>query len=204
MVLATGRFHRVSSAAGGVPHRPGRSGPLPRQYPLAGDKLDQCRRRIQRAITGRRAGRVTGLYRARRTLPGPTCSPTPRPNRGCSSDDRHAVVQASWGVYQRLIRPTAPTDPGLESTCAAHRLLRQAVPEGLGKSDAARTPISRSQDVLVYFRTTPHLQRPRQAINGRLGTCAASLDFHVTSPTTPSAACIIHPDNLKDHLAATT
>ena len=35
---------------------------------LAGDKLDQCRRRIQRAITGRRGRAGDRLYRARRTL----------------------------------------------------------------------------------------------------------------------------------------
>ena len=38
---------------------------------LAGDKLDQCRRRIQRAITGRRGRAGDRLYRAQRTgLPG--------------------------------------------------------------------------------------------------------------------------------------
>ena len=35
---------------------------------LAGDKLDECRRRIQRAITGRRGRAGDRLYRARRTL----------------------------------------------------------------------------------------------------------------------------------------
>ena len=35
---------------------------------LAGDKLDQCRRRVQRAITGRRGRAGDRLYRARRTL----------------------------------------------------------------------------------------------------------------------------------------
>ena len=35
---------------------------------LAGDKLDECRRRVQRAITGRRGRKNDPLYRARRTL----------------------------------------------------------------------------------------------------------------------------------------
>ena len=35
---------------------------------LTGGKLDECRRRIQRAITGRRGRAGDRLYRARRTL----------------------------------------------------------------------------------------------------------------------------------------
>ena len=35
---------------------------------LAGDKLDECRRRVQREITGRRGRKGDPLHRARRTL----------------------------------------------------------------------------------------------------------------------------------------
>ena len=74
---------------------------------LAGDKLDQCRRRIQRAITGRRGRAGDRLYRARRTLHTGADLLTDTQARRLEAlfaDDRHAVVQASWGVYQRLIQ----------------------------------------------------------------------------------------------------
>ena len=65
---------------------------------LAGDRLDQCRRRIQRAITGRR-GRASGpFYQARRTLrTGADLLTDPQTRRleAPFADERHAPVQAA-------------------------------------------------------------------------------------------------------------
>ena len=82
--------------------------------------------------------------------------------------------------------------------------LRQAVPEGLEEIQTlARTPISRSQDVLAYFAHPAPPTAPRQAINGRLEHLRGiALDFrNLTHYTIRS---LIHTGRLKDHLAATT
>ena len=124
---------------------------------LAGDKLDQCRRRVQRAITGRRGRAGDRLYRARRTLlTGAGLLTDAQVGRleTLFADDRHAAVQAAWGVYQRLIQAYRTEDPGLGKYLMQRLIdsLRQAVPDGLEEIQTlARTLISRSQDVLAYF-----------------------------------------------------
>ena len=111
---------------------------------LAGDKLDQCRRSIQRAITGRRGRAGDRLYRARRTL---------LTGAGLLTDAQ-AAVQASWGVYQGLIQAYRAEEAVLGKYLMQRLIdsLRQAVPDGLEEIQTlARTLISRSQDVLAYF-----------------------------------------------------
>ena len=79
-------------------------------------KLDECRRRIQRAITDRRGRASDRLYRARRTLhtgAGLLTEAQARRLENLFADDRHAAVQAAWGVYQRLIQAYRTEDPGL-------------------------------------------------------------------------------------------
>ena len=79
---------------------------------LAASKLDQCRR-IQREATGRAGDR---FYRARRTLltgAGLLTDTQTERLENLFADDRHAAVQASWGVYQRLIQAYRTDDPGL-------------------------------------------------------------------------------------------
>ena len=76
---------------------------------LAARKLDQCRRRIQRAITGRRGRAGDRLYRARRTLHTGADLLTDTQARRLEAlfaDDRHAVVQASWVSTSASSRPT--------------------------------------------------------------------------------------------------
>ena len=149
---------------------------------LAARKLDQCRRRIQRAITGRRGRAGDRLYRARRTLltgAGLLTDAQAERLENLFADERHAAVQASWGVYQRLIQAYRTEEAGLGKYLTQQLIdsLRQAIPDGLEEIQTlARTLISRSQNVLAYFAHPVPPTTPRQAINGRL----------------------------KDHLAATT
>ena len=136
---------------------------------LAGDKLDECRRRIQRAITGRRGRAGDRLYRARRTLltgAGLLTDAQAERLEALFADDRHAAVQAAWGVYQRLIQAYRVEDPGLGKYLMQRLIdsLRQAVPDGLEEIQTlARTLISRSQDVLAHYRPPPYLQRPHRS-----------------------------------------
>ena len=162
---------------------------------LAGDKLDQCRRRIQRAITGRRGRAGDQLYRARRTLltgAGLLTDAQAERLENLFADERHAAVQASWGVYQRLIQAYRTEEAGLGKYLMQRLIdsLRQAVPDGLEEIQTlARTLISRSQDVLAYFDhprtsngpTPSHQRTPGAPTRHRPGICA-------TWPATPSAA----------------
>lgn len=162
---------------------------------LAASKLDQCRRRIQRAITGRRGRAGDRLYRARRTpLTGAGLLTDTQTERleTLFADDRHAAVQASWGVYQHLIQAYRTEEAGLGKYLTQRLIdsLKQAIPEGLEEIQTlARTPISRSQDVLAYFDrprtsngpTSGDQRTPGAPTRHRPGLCA-------TSPTTPSAA----------------
>ena len=124
---------------------------------LAARKLDQCRRRIQRAITGRRGRAGDRLYRARRTLltgAGLLTDAQTERLETLFADERHAAVQASWGVYQRLIQAYRTEEAGLGKYLTQRLIssLKQAIPEGLEEIQTlARTLISRSQDVLAYF-----------------------------------------------------
>ena len=83
---------------------------------LAASKLDECRRRVQRAIAGRQGRAGDPLYRARRTLltgAGLLTDTQARRLQALFADDRYAAVQAAWGVYQRLIQAYRTDDPGL-------------------------------------------------------------------------------------------
>ena len=162
---------------------------------LAASKLDECRRRIQRAIIGRRGRAGDPLYRARRTLHTGADLLTDTQARRLQAlfaDERHAAVQAAWGVYQRLIQAYRTDDPGLGKYLMQRLIdsLRQAVPEGLEEIQTlARTLTERASDILAYCDhprtsngpTPSHQRTPGAPTRHRPGICA-------TSPTTPTAA----------------
>ena len=133
---------------------------------LAGDKLDQCRRRVQRAITGRRGRAGDRLYRARRTLlTGAGLLTDAQVGRleTLFADDRHAAVQAAWGVYQRLIQAYRAEEAGLGKYLMQRLIssLRQAVPDGLEEIQTlARTLTETASDTPGLLRPPPYLQRP--------------------------------------------
>ena len=176
---------------------------------LAGDKLDECRRRIQRAITGRRGRAGDRLYRARRTLlTGADLLTDAQAERleNLFADERHAAVQASWGVYQRLIQAYRAEEAGLGKYLMRRLIdsLRQAVPDGLEEIQTlARTLTERASDILAYFDRPRTSNGPTEAINGRLEHLRGiALGFrNLTHYTIRS---LIHTGRLKDHLTATT
>ena len=176
---------------------------------LAGDKLDQCRRSIQRAITGRRGRAGDRLYRARRTpLTGAGLLTDAQTERleTLFADDRHAAVQAAWGVYQRLIQAYRADDPGLGKYLMQRLIdsLRQAIPEGLEEIQTLARPLTeRAADILAYFDHPRTSNGPTEAINGRLEHLRGiALGFrNLTHYTIRS---LIHTGRLKDHLTTTT
>jgi transposase len=73
---------------------------------LAGDALDRCRRRVQLAIHGHRGHKDDPLYSARRTLHTGADLLTDKQNDRLATlfaADAHVEVEATWGIYQRVI-----------------------------------------------------------------------------------------------------
>ena len=161
---------------------------------LAAGKLDECLRRIQRAITGRRGRAEDPLYRARRTLlTGADLLTDTQAERleALFTDERHAPVTAAWGVYQRLIQAYRTEDPGLGRFLMQRLIssLKQAIPDGLEEIQTlARTLTERASDILAHFdRPVPPTAPPKRRADA-WSTYAASPWASATSPTTPSAA----------------
>ena len=162
---------------------------------LAASKLDQCRRRIQRATTGRRGRAGDQLYRAQRTLhTGADLLTDTQTERleTLFADDRHAAVQASWGVYQHLIQAYRTEEAGLGKHLTQRLIdsLKQAIPEELEEIQTlARTLTETASDPPGLLRPPPHLQRPHaRPSTDAWSTYVASPWGSATSPTTPSAA----------------
>ena len=158
-------------------------------------KLDECRRRIQRAITDRRGRASDRLYRARRTLhtgAGLLTEAQARRLENLFADDRHAAVQAAWGVYQRLIQAYRTEDPGLGKYLMQRLIdsLKRAIPDGLKEIQAlARTLTERASDTPGPLSTAPvPPTAPPTPSTGAWSTYAASPWDSATSPATPSAA----------------
>ncbi len=69
---------------------------------LAGDALDQCRRRVQQAIHGHRGRKDDPLYRSRRTLHTGADLLTDKQAarlKDLFAGDEHVGVEATWGIY---------------------------------------------------------------------------------------------------------
>jgi len=141
---------------------------------LAGDALDQCRRRVQQAIHGHRGHKDDPLYSARRTL---------HTGAGLLTDkqwdrlvalfklDEHVEVEATWGIYQRMIaayrEPDRPRGRALMEKLIES--LSVGVPAVLTELiTLGRTLKKRAVDVLAYFDRPGTSNGPTEAINGRL------------------------------------
>ena len=141
---------------------------------LAGNRLDECRRRVQRETTGRRGRKNDPLHRARRTLlTGADLLTDAQAQRleNLFADERNAPVKATRGVHQRLIQAYRAQDPGLGKLLMQRLIssLRQAVPTGLEEVGAlARTLTERSADILAHFDRPGTSNGPTEAVNGRL------------------------------------
>ncbi len=73
---------------------------------LAGDALDRCRRRVQQGIHGHRGMKGDPLYSARRTLHTGAGLLTDKQTTRLTAlfaRDEHVEVEATWGIYQRMI-----------------------------------------------------------------------------------------------------
>jgi transposase len=141
---------------------------------LAADALDECRRRTQQDIFGRRGRAGDPLYRARRSLHTGADLLTNRQKtrlQDLFAEERHTAVEVTWGVYQRTI--AAYRDPdrasGKATMSALIDTIAAGVPSGLPEvARLGRTLARRADDVLAFFDRPGTSNGPTEAINGRL------------------------------------
>ena len=72
---------------------------------LAGDALDECRRRIQQELHHRRGRATDPLYKARRMLHTRSCLLTPRQQHrilNLFASDCHVALEVTWSAYQNI------------------------------------------------------------------------------------------------------
>ena len=142
---------------------------------LAGNALDECRRRTGQELHHRRGRSTDPLYKARRVLHTRSCLLTLGQQYqilDLFSGDEHVALEVTWSVYQNIIN--AYRDPNkirgkalmqaeintLTSTRVT-RSLTELITLG-------RTLKRRAGDSLAYF-DHPHTSNgPTEAINGRL------------------------------------
>ncbi|MBA3798195.1 MAG: ISL3 family transposase [Geodermatophilaceae bacterium] len=141
---------------------------------LAGDALDRCRRRVQQDTHGHRGRTGDPLYSARRTLhTGADLFTDKQKDRlhDLFKVDEHVQVEATWGIYQRMIAAYREPDRtrGRELMKAVIKSVSQGVPQVLHEViTLGRTLKKRAADVLAYFDRPGTSNGPTEAINGRL------------------------------------
>jgi transposase len=141
---------------------------------LAGDALDLCRRRVQQAIHGHRGRKDDPLYAARRTLHTGAGLLTERQTdrlHALFTADEHVEVEATWGIYQRMIAAYREPDRsrGRELMQQLINSVSHGVPAALVEVvTLGRTLNKRAADVLAYFDRPGTSNGPTEAINGRL------------------------------------
>ena len=141
---------------------------------LAGDALDQRRRRIQQDLHGHRGRKDDPLYRARRTLHTGADLLTDKQTLRLTAlfnGDEHIQVEATWGIYQRMISAYREPDRtrGRQQMTSLIESISHDVPAALTEiSTLGRTLKKRAEDVLAYFDRPGASNGPTEAINGRL------------------------------------
>lgn len=141
---------------------------------LAGDALDRCRRRVQLDLHGHRGRAKDPLYRARRTLHTGTDLLTDKQAvriDALFASEEHIEVEATWGIYQRMITAYRHPDRAQGRTLmnAVIDSVSRGVPAALSELvTLGRTLTKRAADVLAFFDLPGTSNGPTEAINGRL------------------------------------
>jgi transposase len=141
---------------------------------LAGQALDECRRRVQQDTCGHRGRKGDPLYRARRTLQTGADLLTAKQNERIGAlftDDAHVEVEATWGIYQTMVAAYRHPDrvKGRQLMTRLIASVSSGVPGALKEVIVlGRTLKRRAVDVLAYFDRPGTSNGPTEAINGRL------------------------------------
>jgi transposase len=141
---------------------------------LAGDALDRCRQRIHQETCGHRGRTGDPLYAIRRVLRTGADLLTARQRHRLAAvfaDEAHLPVEATWGVYQRILAAYRHPDrtagkAALQTVIAS---ISRDVPAALAELiTLGRTLKRRAGDILAYFARTGTSNVSTEAINGRL------------------------------------
>ena len=141
---------------------------------LAGDARDVCRRRVQVELHGSRGRKHHPLHQNRRTLHTGADLLTDKQKARLDTlfaDDRHVEVEATWGVYQRMITAYRATSraEGKKIMARLIEAIGTSVPSSLVEvTRLGRTLTKRRDDVLAFFDHHGSNNGPTEAINGRL------------------------------------
>ncbi len=141
---------------------------------LGGDALDECRRRVQVKTCGHRGRKTDPLYAARRTLHTGADLLTDKQTTRLEAlfkADEHVEVEATWGIYQRMIAAYREPDRTRGRTLMQQLIdsITKGVPTALPEvAKLGRTLAKRAADILAYFDRTATSNGPTEAINGRL------------------------------------
>ena len=139
---------------------------------LAGNALDECRRRIQQELHHRRGRATDPLYKARRMLHTRSCLLTARQQHqilDLFSSDEHVALEVTWSAYQNIIDAYRSSNARGGKTLMHEeitRLTSTSVPSSLTElTTLGRTLKRRAADILAYF-DHPHTSNgPTEAIN---------------------------------------
>ena len=175
---------------------------------LAGDALDRCRRRVQQAIHGHRGRKGDPLYRARRTLHTGADLLTDKQKTGSTAlfaADEHVEVEATWGIYQRMIAAYREPDrrQGRELMAKLIESVSRGVPAALTEiitlgpdaEEASRRRAGLLRPARHQQRThrsdqrpprAPARLRPRLPQPHQLHRPIPARDRRIQTPTTPS------------------
>jgi len=139
---------------------------------LAGNALDECRRRIQQELHHRRGRATDPLYKARRMLHTRSCLLTARQQHqilDLFSSDEHVALEVTWSVYQNIIDAYRSSNARGGKTLMHEeiaRLTSTSVPSSLTElTTLGRTLKRRATDILAYFDHPHTAGGPTEAIN---------------------------------------
>ena len=134
---------------------------------LAGDALDECRRRTGQELHHRRGRATDPLHKARRMLHTRSCLLTPRQRHqilNLFASKEHVALEVTWSVYQNIIDAyRAPDTSAGKALMQADidRLSDMGVPSSLTEIITLRRTLKRrARDILAYFKHPPHQQWP--------------------------------------------
>ena len=137
---------------------------------LAGDALDECRRRIQQELHHRRGRATDPLYKAHRMFHTRSCLLTPRQQHQLAdlfASDCHVALEVTWSVYQNITWciPRSQQNPRQGPDASRNSLSQQRGCPSLPHGDRhtrknAQTPRRGHPGLL---RPPPHQQWPHRS-----------------------------------------
>ena len=146
---------------------------------LAGDAPGRCRRRVQLDAFGRRGRKDDPLYKARRTLHTGAGLLTDKQQvhlEALFADEQHVEVEATWGIYQRMVTAYREPDRELGKFVMQSVLdsLASGVPAGLAElRSLGRTLKQRAAYILAFFDRPGTSNGPTEASTAASNTYEA-------------------------------